>query len=404
MDCQHIRETPFEQQAIETDVAIVGGGINGLFLGCRILESQKSPSIYILEKGLLPMGASSKNAGMGSFGSFVEFIEEINENGLEKATNNLRDRYRGLTMLLEYFKNDPEIFKQTGGYDIIESSDLEHLSKLRFVNDYLHPLVGCDLFQEKPSMIAEFGLNPQVVKTLIFNPLEWQINTGRLLTKLLRKFQNLGGVYLTGCEVVGYGSREITRTNIINDSVASESLKEVQAYIRNPDDKAFIQLVNSKKLIFCVNGFSKQVDPSSPIVPTRGQVMITKPISSLNFETNLGGTHGYYYMRTVNNRIIFGGSRHLCVDQEATNEFHTPQFFKDHLPRKLAEWFPNLKFEVDFFWSGIMGFQSSPDAYTIRQLAPAVYQVFGCQGNGMSLTALLSMQALDRIFGNRPKL
>jgi len=394
----------FERHMVETDVAIVGGGINGFFLGCRILESQNASSVYILEKGIVPLGASWKNAGMGSFGSFVEFIEEVEEVGLEQGTNNLRDRYLGLKMLLAYFKNDPSIFKQTGGYDIIEAGDLHRLSKLQFVNERLRPIVGCDPFQEKPEMIAELGLNPIIAKSLIFNQFEWQINTGRLLNRLLEKFQSLGGTFLTGCKVVGYRSREVSQYNNEPDSVTSTGDVQIQALIADPKHKGSIQTVSTKKLIFCLNGFSSQFDPSSKILPARGQIMITKPISSLCFETNFCGAKGLYYMRTVNDRIVFGGSRHLCAEQEATSSFDMSQFFKNHLPKKLAEWFPDLKFEVDFFWSGVKGFYRSREAYTIRQLAPEVHQVFGCQGNEMSLSALISQIALDRIFGNRPKI
>ncbi len=51
------------------DYTIVGSGIVGL--NCAIFLKEKYPKskILILEKGIMPQGASSKNAGFACFGS-----------------------------------------------------------------------------------------------------------------------------------------------------------------------------------------------------------------------------------------------------------------------------------------------------------------------------------------------
>ena len=62
---------------MNVDFTIVGSGIVGL--NCAFYLKQKYPSanILILEKGILPQRASTKNAGFACFGSLSEIIDDL---------------------------------------------------------------------------------------------------------------------------------------------------------------------------------------------------------------------------------------------------------------------------------------------------------------------------------------
>ncbi len=60
-----------------TDYTIVGSGIVGLNCALQLRNRYPKAKILILEKGLLPQGASTKNAGFACFGSLSEIIDDL---------------------------------------------------------------------------------------------------------------------------------------------------------------------------------------------------------------------------------------------------------------------------------------------------------------------------------------
>jgi len=67
------------------DFTIVGSGIVGLHCGLRLRERFPKSKILILEKGMLPEGASTKNAGFACFGSISEIIDDLNSHTEEEV-------------------------------------------------------------------------------------------------------------------------------------------------------------------------------------------------------------------------------------------------------------------------------------------------------------------------------
>ena len=59
------------------DYTIVGSGIVGLNCALKLKEKYPKSRILILEKGSLPQGASTKNAGFACFGSSSEIIDDL---------------------------------------------------------------------------------------------------------------------------------------------------------------------------------------------------------------------------------------------------------------------------------------------------------------------------------------
>src|SRR5690554_7400913 len=56
----------------DIDFAIIGSGIVGLHTALRLRRLYPASKIVIFEKGMLPQGASTKNAGFACFGSLSE--------------------------------------------------------------------------------------------------------------------------------------------------------------------------------------------------------------------------------------------------------------------------------------------------------------------------------------------
>ncbi len=77
------------------DITIVGSGIVGL--NCAIQLSRKYPNakILVLEKGILPQGASTKNAGFSCFGSISEIKSDLKSHSEEEVFDLVRSRWKG---------------------------------------------------------------------------------------------------------------------------------------------------------------------------------------------------------------------------------------------------------------------------------------------------------------------
>src|SRR5687767_7344918 len=86
------KETFFAPQ----DVLIVGSGLVGLW--SAFLMKRKSPDlkITILERGMIPTGASTRNAGFACFGSLSELVYDARAMGTEKMLQLVEMRYEGL--------------------------------------------------------------------------------------------------------------------------------------------------------------------------------------------------------------------------------------------------------------------------------------------------------------------
>ncbi len=67
------------------DFTIVGSGIVGLHCALNLRERFPNSKILILEKGILPQGASTKNAGFTCFGSLSEIIDDLKTHSEEEV-------------------------------------------------------------------------------------------------------------------------------------------------------------------------------------------------------------------------------------------------------------------------------------------------------------------------------
>jgi glycine/D-amino acid oxidase-like deaminating enzyme len=60
------------------DFTVIGSGIVGLNCAIQLKERFPVAKVLVLEKGILPQGASTKNAGFACFGSLSELIADLN--------------------------------------------------------------------------------------------------------------------------------------------------------------------------------------------------------------------------------------------------------------------------------------------------------------------------------------
>jgi hypothetical protein len=76
----------WEQQTyLEYDFIVVGAGIMGCSVAYELRLKYPKARIVVLERGLFPTGASTKNAGFACFGSPTEMISDFKLHGTQKS-------------------------------------------------------------------------------------------------------------------------------------------------------------------------------------------------------------------------------------------------------------------------------------------------------------------------------
>ena len=109
----------------EADLCIIGAGITGLSAAIFAKQSRPKEQIVVLERGFLPEGASTKNAGFACYGSVGELRADILENGCEACVKLVKERYEGLKFLQKLVPESEMDYSACGGVEIFRSEQAE---------------------------------------------------------------------------------------------------------------------------------------------------------------------------------------------------------------------------------------------------------------------------------------
>jgi len=348
------------------DFIIIGSGIIGLSTAISLRSIAPNASITVLERGIFPSGASTKNAGFACFGSLTEILSDFNRIGEDATLEIIEKRWRGLEILRKRLGDTAIGFEQYGGYELLSNNQKQAIERIETVNLLLRPLFGQAVFSVQNSLIREFGFAGNKVHSLIQNPFEGQIHTGKMMKSLIQYASERGIEILTGINV-----REITdEGNGVRVRCAHTS-----------GDITF----RAGKAAVCTNGFISELLPECSVKPGRGQVLITTPINSLQFKGVFHFDEGFYYFRNVGSRVLFGGGRNVDFVGEESAELLTTNLIQNILEQLLRTVIlPNTSFEIAQQWAGIMGFNSSK-LPIVQKSSPNIIVGFGCNGMGVAL-------------------
>lgn len=355
------------------DYTIVGSGIVGLHTALRLRERFPESKILVLEKGPLPQGASTKNAGFACFGSLSEIISDLNNHTEEEVISLISKRWQGLQLLRKRLGDAGIDFKPYGGYELFLKDDTagyeECLRRMPFVNEVLKPLFKADVFTKE---IDRFDFK-NTQEYLIFNPFEGQIDTGLMMQALLKEA----------------ASKNIL---ILNNQTVTAHYEKQDGVEVSLDDFSF----TTKKLLFATNGFSGAITDGA-VSPARAQVLITEPIPNLDIRGTFHIDHGYYYFRNIDNRILFGGARNLDFEGETTIQFGQTEIIQNQLEKMLREVIlPNTDFKIEHRWSGIMGMGSQKNPI-VQRLSDHVYCGVRLGGMGVAIGSIVGTELADLV-------
>ncbi|WP_077404233.1 NAD(P)/FAD-dependent oxidoreductase [Cellulophaga omnivescoria] len=355
------------------DFTIVGSGIVGLNCALYLKERFPKAKILILEKGMLPQGASTKNAGFACFGSISEILSDLNEHSEEEVVSLVQKRLEGINLLRSNLGDKAIGYRNYGGHELFLDSNsnlYQHcLSKLNSVNTLLNPVFKGDAFVSTQN---KFNFN-KIQENYITHIFEAQIDTGKMMQSLLAKAHQKGILILNNTSVKAF-------TTTINGVAVETSNFTLQ----------------TKKLVVATNGFAAEL-LQEEVKPARAQVLVTAPIPNLHIKGTFHLDEGYYYFRNIDDRVLFGGGRNLDFKAEETTEFGQTKIVQQKLEDVLKETIlPNTAFTIDKKWSGIMGVgkQKKP---IINEVEPNVYCGVRLGGMGIAIGSLVGKELADLV-------
>jgi gamma-glutamylputrescine oxidase len=365
------RETFFAPQ----DVIIAGSGFVGLWSALFLKKKHPKAKITILDRGLIPTGASTRNAGFACFGSLTEVVSDAETMGLQKTLELVEMRFKGLEQIQKFIKASKIDFSLCGGYELFHSDESMPEEKLRHHITYLNTLLKNITGSKKTYRLADdrieafgFGNTAHMVE----NRFEGYLHSGKLVQALMRVVQRLGVQIFAGIEIEsfekGSGDIEITTAQSVSFS--------------------------TKQLLICTNAFAKDLLPDADIIPARGQVFVTSPIKDLPWCGAFHFDEGYYYFRNLGNRVLLGGARNKDFEGERTTSFDTTATIQQALENFLRlVILPHCKehYTVEHRWSGIMamGSEKSP---IVKEVQSGVFCAVRMSGMGVALAPVVARQ------------
>jgi hypothetical protein len=358
----------------DIDFAVIGSGIVGLSCALNLKETHPNAKIVVFEKGMLPSGASTKNAGFACFGSMSEILDDLTKHSEAEVIQLIKERVAGLQLLRKNLGDNNIGYEQYGGYEIFSDKDNEifdHcLENIPHVNNLLKEAFSTQksIFSSKKDLFSF----KNVQKGLIFNSMEGQLDTGKMMQSLIQKASEKGVYILNSAEISSFTSK--------ND--------QIELILNNSEE------IIVKKVCIATNGFATQF-LTEEIVPARAQVLITEPIPNLKIKGTFHLDKGYYYFRNIDDRILLGGGRNLDFSTEETTQLGLTELVQNKLEELLTTTIvPNTPFKIAQRWSGIMGVgtQKKP---IVKEVYPNVFCGVRLGGMGVAIGSTIGKQLAE---------
>jgi gamma-glutamylputrescine oxidase len=352
------------------DVIIAGSGLVGLWCAYYLKKKRPKLSITIVDRGIIPTGASTRNAGFACFGSLTELLYDLQESGEDKMLELVGMRYEGLQRIRKLIDKKDIDFDLCGGYELFTQKNDPGITELNdevtLLNKLLRDVVGeKKTFRVTDKKIERFGFAN--VAHLVENKLEGYLHSGKLCQVLLQLVQGMGVTVLNATEITSY------------EKIGENLVLYTNQHIH----------LTAAKLLICTNAFASQLLPDLDIVPARGQVLVTGPIPGLAFKGTFHYDEGFYYFRNLGNRVLLGGARNSAFDEEATEEMTTTDGIQRTLEDFLSTYLlPGQSFHITDRWSGIMG-MGSEKMPVVKEISQQVYCAVRMSGMGVALAPVV---------------
>ena len=364
---------------LDVDVAIVGGGLTGLWTAWYLLERDPSLSIAVLEKEIVGFGASGRNGG------WCSALFPRSTASLERA----HGREAALAMRRAMIDTVDEVGRVAASIGL----DIDYLKggTVSFARS------GVQLAAAKAEVAEAAGFGVDQVELWArdrvkaagalgasFDPACARLHPAKLVRGLARALESRGVVIYENTEVTDYASRSV-RTRL--------------------------RTVQCKDVVVATEGYGATLPATRRrMLPLYSMMIATEPLPDSIWD-EIGLDHGQtftdfrhllvYGQRTADNRFAFGGrgARYHWGSSIRSGYDRVPAVF-DHLRRTLGDMFPTIgQVAVTHRWGGPLGVSRDWHATASYDAARGLASAGGYVGDGLSTTNLAGRTLADLMTG-----
>jgi len=362
------------------DVAIIGGGLTGLWTAYYLLEREPSLSVVVLEKHIAGFGASGRNGGWCSalFPASTASLER--RHGREAA----------LTMRRAMVATVDEVGRVVAAEGI--DCDFERGGTIAFARSAVQLAAArADVEEADGFGVDELEmLDPDAVAGAngalgaSYDPACARLHPAALVRGLARVVEARGASVFEQTEVLDW---------------EPGSVRTTRGTVRAPH------------VVVATEGYGATLAKTHrSILPLYSLMIATEPLDDTAWDS-MGIAHGrtftdyrhllVYGQRTADNRVAFGGrgARYHWGSSIHASYDRSPGVF-EHLRRALGELFPQtLDAEITHRWGGPLGVPRDWHASVRFDQGTGIASAGGYVGDGLSTTNLAGRTLADLLTG-----
>lgn len=367
----------------EVDIAIVGGGLTGLWSAYYLLKRSPGLRVAILEKHIAGFGASGRNGGWCSalFPSSVATLE----------------RRHGLDAALEMRRAMIETVSEVGRAAAAEGIDCDYVQGGTLL--FARSLPQLNRAQAEVAEAKHYGVDrvewvgertsPTNTIATLLEPACARLHPAKLVRGLARVVEALGATIYEETEVLSWEPHRVATTS---------------------------GTVTADTIVVATEGFGATfAQTHRRVLPLYSLMIATEPLPD-TFWDEISIEHGQtfadfrhlliYGQRTADNRFAFGGrgARYHWGSAIRPSYDRAPKVF-EHLRRTLVELFPQAAdAAVTHRWGGPIGVPRDWHAAVNFDAASGIAWAGGYVGDGLSTTNLAGRTIADLVTGTESEL
>ena len=361
------------------DVAIVGGGLTGLWTAYYLLKRDPGLRVAVIEKQIAGFGASGRNGGWCS--------------ALFPASMTALERRHGLSAAIAMRQAMIDTVDEVGRVTDAEGIDCDYVKggTVSFARSRPQLLRA----RAEIAEAAHYGVdtvelreNPRTGATgtlaSTFDPACARLHPAKLVRGLARTVERLGGTIYEQTEVLDWGTGSVLTTH---------------------------GTVTADTVVIATEGYGATLPKTHRrVLPLYSLMIATEPLSDDTWR-EIGIEHGQtfadyrhlliYGQRTADNRFAFGGrgARYHWGSSIRSEYDRVPQVF-EHLRKTLADLFPQAAdAAITHRWGGPLGVPRDWHAHASFDPVTRIASAGGYVGDGLSTTNLAGRTLADLIAG-----
>ena len=429
---------------LDVDVVVIGGGVTGVTGALFLAEG--GARVAVLERREVASGATGRNGGFmlaGTHEYYVEAVEELTDlygaDGRRMAVEAWRialENHDLMTGLMEKYEIQCDYYRHGSYVMAMKRPDRgSHADPLeRIVRSYnLLQEDGFDVEYLDEDRLYDIKRSPQLAGAL-WNKFDGELHPVKYVRGLASAASGLGVRFFENTPVTSIerrgadgngrgdeggrgdaGGRGVSAVSRAGSGVSSPG----GLVVHTPGGR-----IRTQHVLLGMNAYTPQLDAryERRIIPHRGQVFTTEPVSERLFNGVFYANDGWEFWRQLHDgpgeggRLLFGGGRNHHIRAERGFHFlrrrgrriRTYRGYKERPTRAVQRsndrsfnsTFPHLAaLARSHRWGGVMGFSYDSSPFVGETETPGVHIVAGFTGRGNAYATVAARMVSDRLLG-----